>query len=392
MASSAACSVVHDDPADSSHPASKGSVHRSSVTTTCRVSGRATPPTRHEIDVFMLHYCAHLPQCLFENEAQTWSTGARLMAPYLYTGADYALVLAACFPTRCVDLTLLNWSSSPLASQRQGNLRVFCAAARALALPDAPLSALHPELLQSNPACVVAHLKVQHWLYSLSLRFAPQTDHDAATLRAVHRHLQLGEPYLKRQRTESGLRQDACPSLQACAPLSAQHLQRCCGPALAPVPAVVEQPDASAPPPRPPPSSSDGKDRDKENDVGNAATDRAAHADGEGEDASRAAKKKPWLSYSKPWLLPSLRAAEAKRAASAAAAARREQEERERNPRYTAFAAQSRDVKEQYTVSKIAAAEKRERLLAVKAFIVQEIVEGKTLDFKEVTDRLKNVC
>jgi hypothetical protein len=367
-----------------------------------RASGCSSPPKRHHIDAFMVEYTAHLPYPVFE-EAETPAAAsskppqmatpsARLMAPYLYTGADYALALAACFPTRCVDLSLLNWSATPLASQRLGNLRVFCEAARALALPDAPLSALQPERLQSSPACVVAHLKVQHWLYSLSKRFKPHDDHDAAALRAMHRHRQLGEPHLKRQRpTESGQRQDVCPSVHECGPISAQDLQRCCKAALDPVPPFTEvPPDASG---RPGVASSNATGRgDKENDASTSSSGGAEGSVKTDEETSRTEKQKPWLSYSKPWLLPSLRAAEAKKAASEAAAAKRAQEERQRNPRYAAFVAQSRNVQQQYVVSRAAVVGKREQLRAVKSFVMEAVAEGRTLDYKEVADRLRGQC
>ncbi|KPI84476.1 hypothetical protein ABL78_6464 [Leptomonas seymouri] len=371
-------------------------VPRPLSTATNRVSGCTQPPNRGCIDAFMLKYSGHLPHPVFDDgdrpttRAYCFPTNSpRLMAPYLYSGADYALVLAACFPSRCIDLSLLNWSSSPLASQRQGNLRVFCESARALALPDAPLSALHPELLQSNPACVVAHLKVQHWLYSLSLRFTPHSSHDAATLRAVHRHLQLGEPYLKRQRAELSQQHDACLSVRDCAPISAEDLQQCCGPALAPTPDFLDLPDVSAQS-RLSSSNARGGDRESEATVvaGDGSGNISGGSDG-GEDASRTARRKPWLNYSKPWLLPSLRAAEAKKAASVAAAAKQEQAERERNPRYTAFAGQSKDLQQQYIVSRAAAVERRMQLLTVKAFIMQEVTEGRALDFKEIVDRLR---
>lgn len=367
------------------------------------------PPTRHDIDAFMLQYSAHLPFPVLD-EGEIDDCGAqklqqrqrrsfpRLLAPYMYTGADYSLVLAACFPTRCIDLAALNWSATPLVSQRQGNLRVFCAAARALALPDAPLSALHAELLQSHPSCVVAHLKVQHWLYSLSLRFAPQSTHDAAALRAVHRHLQLGEPYLKRSRTEGLLA--SCPSVHECTPFSAQDLQRCCGPILAPQPPFTAEHNAS----------DDGgassatatssaavaaaSSAGKENVRGNAAASLGASSSpsNTSEEAMRCGRQKPWLNYSKPWLLPSLKAAEAKKAALEAAAVRRAQEERERNPRYTAFATQSKDVEQQYALSAAAAAERRDQLRAIKTLLVGKIALGETVDFKEVAERLHGRC
>lgn len=363
-----------------------------------RASGMTQPPRRHEIAAFMLKYSAHLPQPTYDPMSDTLLTAPRLVAPYLYTGADYALVLAACFPSRCIDLTSLNWSAHPLASQRLGNLRVFCEAARRLALPDAPLSALQPTLLQCSPACVVAHLKVQHWLYSLSLRFTPPPQHDAAALRVVHRHLQLGEPLLKRPRAEAEETSGgvACSSLHACAPLSATDLQRCCAAALAPLPpflsASVDTVGSDGAATAAGTLSKGEKGSDSERGKGASGGPSSATNKEDADTAAHAAKQKPWLNYSKPWLLPSLRAAEAKKAASEAAAARRAQEERERNPRYTAFAAQSRDVQEQYAVSKTAAAAKRTQLHAVKAFVLQEVMEGRVLDFKELAERLREQC
>ncbi|AYU82047.1 hypothetical protein conserved [Leishmania donovani] len=354
----------------------------------------ARPPTKEEIAAFMLRHTAHLPLVLHaedrrqggENDSASsvdnrHTDSARWVAPYLYTGADYALVLAACFPSHCIDLSLLNWSTNPLLSQRQGNLRVFCQAARALALPDAPLSALHPELLQSSASCIVGHLKVQHWLYSLSLRFMPANNHDAATLRSVHRHLQSGEPYLKRRRGEHD-EDGVCASVRDCPPLPAEHLLRC-APALTPIPsftdatALAQLSSAAA-------VSAEGANLK----VG--AEKSIALASHSADDAAEFAKKqKPWLNYSKPWLLPSLRAAEAKKAASEAAAAKRAQEERERNSRYTAYVAQAKNVHDQYVVSCTAAAEKRDQLRAIKTLLLQDIMEGKPVDFKDYAARLR---
>ncbi|KAI5686923.1 hypothetical protein MNV84_06948 [Leishmania braziliensis] len=353
----------------------------------------ARPPTKGEIAAFMLRHTARLPfvchadglhhggktntASYVENHQ---SDSVRWVAPYLYTGADYALVLAACFPSHCVDLSLLNWSTNPLLSQRQGNLRVFCEAARALGLPDAPLSALHPEMLQSSAACIVGHLKVQHWLYSLSLRFMPAPNHDAATLRAVHRHLQSGEPYLKRRRSEHD-EDGVCASVRECPPLPAEHLLRCV-PALTPIPPFTDAPE-SAPP------SSAAATSTEVNPKEGADMPIALASHSTGDVAEGAKRQRPWLRYSKPWLLPSLHAAETKKAASEAAAAKRAQEERERDPRYNAYVAQSRNLHEQYLVSCTAVSEKREQLRLIKALLLQDIIEGKPVDFKDYAARLR---
>lgn len=360
----------------------------------------AVPPTREAIGAFMQRYTAHLPFALAsdhtrltgEVEVEAATAGAppasSRVAPYLYSGADYALVLAACFPSHVVDLALLNWSASPLPAQRLGNLRVFCDAARALGLPDAPLSALHPELLQRNPACVVAHLKVQHWLYSLALRFVPAADYDAAAVRALHRHLQLGEPSLKRRRDggDDVDRGGVCAAVQACPPLPAALLLRC-APALSPTPAFTDASvTALASSTAPAAAAAEaGTSQAKDRGDGNASPQAAVSHRG-GEAGTR---QKPWLNYSKPWLLPSLRAAEAKRAASEAAAARRAQEERERNPRFTAYEAQSCSVHDQYLVTSAAATATRDQLRAIKALVLRDVLEGNPVDYKAYATRLR---
>ncbi|KAG5469347.1 hypothetical protein LSCM1_02562 [Leishmania martiniquensis] len=353
----------------------------------------ARPPTREEIAAFMRWYAGRLPFALhIEDQRQGSETEAassvgcrhtdspRWVAPYLYTGADYALVLAACFPSHCIDLSLLNWSTNPLLSQRQGNLRVFCQAARALALPDAPLSALHPELLQSSAACILWHLKVQHWLYSLSLRFVPASNHDAAALRALHRHLQSGEPYLKRRRGEDD-DEGVCASVRDYPPLPAEHLLRC-APALTPIPSVTDATESALP--FAAAATSPGL-----NPKEYAQAPIVLASDSAGDAAEAPRNQKPWLNYSKPWLLPSLRAAEAKKAASEAAAAKRAQEDRERNSRYTAYVAQSRNVHAQYVASCNAVAAKREGLHIIKTLLLQDIVDGKPMDFAGYAARLR---
>ncbi|KAK7194731.1 hypothetical protein NESM_000392900 [Novymonas esmeraldas] len=371
-------------------------------TSTSAPSHTERPPTMEEIATFMQRFAARLPLVMYpdhppqaDGAAAAGSTAAtsvdvqRLcvsvrVAPYLYTGADYALVLAACLPYRGIDLSLLNWSAHPLLSQRVGNLRVFCQAARSLAMPDTPLSALHPELLQSSAACVVAHLKVQHWLYSLSLRCAPSSHHDAAAVRAVCRHLQLGEPYLKRGRDvrDTG---DTCASVRECPPLPAEHLLLRCAPALAPLPAFTGTPDTA------PPCAAAAEGTGAHGSTGTHACGATSACHSTGVAAEAAGKPKPWLNYSKPWLLPSLRAAEAKRAASEAAAARQAQEERERDPRFTAFVAQSTSLYDQHRVTSTAAAERRDQLRAVKAQLLQDIVEGRPIDFKDYAAQLRGV-
>ncbi|KAG5495035.1 hypothetical protein JKF63_02088 [Porcisia hertigi] len=364
---------------------------------TVQPSQCARPPTREEIATFMLRNTAHLPlvhqtEAVRQGrEAYAAATAAghqhtnslRWLPPYLYTGADYALVLSACFPNKCIDLSLLNWSANPLFSQRQGNLHVFCQSARSLALPDAPLSALHPERLQNCAACIVEHLKVQHWLYSLSLRFMPASDHDAAALRVVHRHLQSGEPYLHPRQSEHD-EAGVCVSVRDCPPLPADHVLRC-APALTPIPVATDAHHHS-----PLSSSAAGASAVSQPNGGGAETPTTCSSPSAGDAADSAQRQKPWLNYSKPWLLPSLRAAEAKKAASEAAAAKRAQEERERNSRYTAFVAESRNVYEQYVLSCAAVSEKREQLRVIKELVHQEVLEGKTLDFKDYAARIRD--
>ncbi|ORC90530.1 uncharacterized protein TM35_000083280 [Trypanosoma theileri] len=143
------------------------------------------PPVYDDICRFIAEYAGRLPRDVF--------TGT---APYEYTGCDYALILYAILPSRCIDLSRLCWSTTPLPSQLEANLVVFCEGARRLELCDAPSSSLHPQHLRSTPACIVHHIKVQHWLYVLSQRFRPEGSFDPVTLRMELRHIQLGEPRL----------------------------------------------------------------------------------------------------------------------------------------------------------------------------------------------------
>ncbi|EKF32520.1 hypothetical protein MOQ_003623 [Trypanosoma cruzi marinkellei] len=143
------------------------------------------PPVYDDICRFVAEYAGRLPRNVF--------TGT---APYEYTGCDYALILYAIMPSKCIDLSSLCWSTMPLPAQLESNLAVFCEGCRGLQLCDAPLSSLHPHCLQCSPTCIVHHLKVQHWLFVLSQRFPPEGNFDAVTLRMELRHTQLGEPRL----------------------------------------------------------------------------------------------------------------------------------------------------------------------------------------------------
>ncbi|KEG15273.1 hypothetical protein DQ04_00121050 [Trypanosoma grayi] len=142
-------------------------------------------PAYDDICRFIAEYSGRLPSNVF--------TGT---APYEYDGCDYALILYAILPSRCIDLSRLCWSTTPLPAQLEANLAVFCEGARGLQLCDAPTSSLHPHHLRSTPMCIVHHIKVQHWLFVLSQRFPPEGGFDAATLRMEQRHAQLGEPRL----------------------------------------------------------------------------------------------------------------------------------------------------------------------------------------------------
>ncbi|ESL11246.1 hypothetical protein TRSC58_01008 [Trypanosoma rangeli SC58] len=143
------------------------------------------PPVYEDICRFVAEYSGCLPRNVF--------TGT---APYEYTGCDYALILYAIMPSKCVDLSSLCWSTTPLPAQLEANLAVFCESSRGLQLCDAPLFSLHPHCLRCSPTCTVHHIKVQHWLFVLSQRFPPEKSFDAVTLRMQLRHAQLGEPRL----------------------------------------------------------------------------------------------------------------------------------------------------------------------------------------------------
>ncbi|RNF21243.1 uncharacterized protein Tco025E_03559 [Trypanosoma conorhini] len=143
------------------------------------------PPVYEDICCFVAEYSGRLPRNVF--------TGT---APYEYTGCDYALILYAIMPSKCIDLSSLCWSTTPLPAQLEANLAVFCEGSRGLQLCDAPLSSLQQHCLQCSPACIVHHIKVQHWLFVLSQRFPPEESFDAVTLRMQLRHAQLGEPRL----------------------------------------------------------------------------------------------------------------------------------------------------------------------------------------------------
>nr|CCC94186.1 conserved hypothetical protein [Trypanosoma congolense IL3000] len=117
-------------------------------------------------------------------------------APFEFTGCDYSLVLYALMPSKCIDLSRLCWSTEPLPSQLETNLMVFCEGALGLKLNESPISSLTPQNLRVSPSCIVHHIKVQHWLYTLSQRFPPDNDYDAAAVRMMCRNTQLGMPYL----------------------------------------------------------------------------------------------------------------------------------------------------------------------------------------------------
>ncbi|EAN78521.1 hypothetical protein, conserved [Trypanosoma brucei brucei TREU927] len=143
------------------------------------------PPKYDDIFQFIAEHAGRLPRNAY--------TGT---SPYEYTGCDYALVLYAIMPSKCIDLSRLCWSTAPLSSQLEGNLVAFCEGALGLQLSDAPVSSLTPHSLRTSPSCIMHHMKVQHWLYNLSLRFPPDEGFDAATIRMKYRHAQLGEPHL----------------------------------------------------------------------------------------------------------------------------------------------------------------------------------------------------
>lgn len=347
-----------------------------------------TPPTYEAIASFMAQCTAKLPSLFASwSAAEELALAGRRILPYEYNGCDYALVLAACFPAKREELSSLNWSEQPLAAQLRGNLGVFCDAAQGLGLPDAPVCSLHPSALQPEASCVVHHLKVQHWLYSLSRRFPPDTTRfDPVTIRALQSWRQLGTPFLslKRTREETVVAvnhpERCCEAVWQTPCLSVERLRRL-GYALAPTPAYTE---AAA------------------EDSGSHDDTRGAPEDGEKENApitapalataADNATAKPWLRYSKPWRLPAVEAANARRAKAEAAAARRREALLQGNPVLNAFTTNSSNLKEQLEASQRAADELRRGIEEVQRAVLEEVLAGRgSVDYPAVAAKLRKV-
>ncbi|EPY19781.1 hypothetical protein STCU_09299 [Strigomonas culicis] len=323
----------------------------------------AAPPSFDSISQFMAYHAARRPSAAEE-------VGVRA---YSYTGCDYALVLHACFPSRCIALGSLCWSPQPLKSQEVGNLARFCDAAKALRLLETPYSALTPERLQPVPACVVHHVAVQHWLYVASQRFLPAKDHHAAVLRTAHRSRQLGEPFRKRARetvAAGGVEalEGGCGALRETKPLAVGELRKC-APYIAPVPALTGEGEEQV------------EEAPKKVEAPRKEVKPAADS-----------KSKPWLSYSKPWLLPAQDAAKAKREAALASRRKAEDAARAQSPWVHAFVDQSSTLEQQYLLAERAATELRQQLKAIQADMEQELASGADMAFDQYAERLKKLA
>lgn len=330
------------------------------------------PPSYEAIVAFMRQHTARLPSHVVDCG----------VAPYEYTGCDYALVLYACFPAKCVDLTQLCWSLQPIEAQLVGNLQVFCQAARHLQLVDAPVHALEPARLQPRAACTVHHLHVQHWLFSLALRFPPSQSFDATAIRAANRWLQVGEPYLQRCRSSSSgatateaIINDpgkVCGAVKATPCVSMNTLLTDWAPVMSPTPAYTPVPEVPA----------------EDNKPGSSSMEEC-HGASKSVTAALCERPKPWLNYSKPWRLPTLQSTQARKAVADAEAKRRELEMR-RDPAQTAFASTAANLQEQYMQSEAAVAKVRDQLAAVRQAVMAQLLAGyATVDFQETADKLR---
>ncbi|CCW66178.1 unnamed protein product [Phytomonas sp. Hart1] len=375
-------------------------------------------PSLECISAFMVRLTGKLPaiHCI-----ETDHDHPRLVVSYDYTGCDYAMVLYALFPNNCINLSRLCWSSEPLATQLMQNLEELCRAVKRLEAFEVPLLSLEPQRLLPTPACILHHLKLQHWLYTISRRFPPDPTFDAASIRAVLRWQQLGEPFLccrcslkhTEQATEvctqvNGDEQGEppqqvsnidplldildfrnfendpevyCRSVECTPCIDAAVLNECLAPYFAPTP---------------PYTSTGGTDVQGEcNDkaVGDCSAPSSSTLSGNVSAGmmhidTATAKPKAWLNYSKPWRLPSGIGDKEKRANAAAA---RRQETLSRDPVATAFAHGSSNLFEQFESSQRAAKLLRDNLDAIRCEVMEEILNGgKTYSFDKYAEMLTN--
>lgn len=329
-------------------------------------SNASLPPSYESICFFMRKYTAKLacnPLCG--------------VPPYDYSGRDYAMVLGACIPS-AVALSQLSWSSSPLSSQLRANLQLFCEWASCLGYEDVPVTSLKPDLLQPSPSCLWDHMKVQHWLYRLAQRHPPNAEYDPCGVRWWYCQQQLGEPFSQERADDPVV---LCPCLSEQPPFDVQTLS---------VVADYQKALKRFTPVSPLPSSSF------------QPLTLSERAENENEDPSGKAhnnnkvpeKTKPWLSYSKPWNLPAINAAKAKKAKEEAQIKTRLDTAKRAGIQYQNSCVCNSSVStlgEQLAHSTRQAKLLRRVLVELKRRVAQAMLEGTTLDFSLLAVELEGV-
>lgn len=323
-----------------------------SVTTT-------VPPPFDDICAFMAKYAGKYPPHPLCG-----------IPPYQYSGRDYAIALYACMPS-IIDLSLLSWTSSPLAAQRTMNLNVFCRSAARLEGSGAPIASLHPSLLQPTTKHLWHHLIVQHWLYELSRRHPPSHEFNASATRLYYRQQQLGEPFPTTSRNAF----TSCTTLETLKPLDESIL-------------AVASPYLHALSPlwrdaRPPAS-----------DASTAVQEGASNNSREqNKKTDEKDKTKPWLSYSKPWNLPAINAAKAKKARMEAVTKRRLDAARQAGAkRRESLWTSSESLGHQFRQSAQCGEEKRRALVEIRRRVTNAIMRGEGMDFSGLACDLEKMC
>lgn len=324
-------------------------------------SSAVLPPSYESICYFMRKYTAKLaanPLCG--------------VAPYEYSGKEYAMVLGACVPYS-VNLSQLSWSSSPLASQLRANLQLFCDWALRLGFEDAPLTSLQPDLLQPSPSCLWDHMKVQHWLYRLAQRHPPRSDYDACGIRWWYCQQQLGEPFVQ-EHVDGPV--PLCPCLVERPPFNLQTIAAVGDYQKALKTVLRVTPSAS------PCSILPEKEEKEENDNAPSRVDSVPD------------KSKPWLSYSKPWNLPAINAAKAKKAKEEAHTKTRLDTTKRAGTQYQNNAlcnSRMSTLGEQLAHSSHQAKLLRRALVEVKRRVAQTVMDGIAPDFGLLAVELEGI-
>lgn len=99
---------------------------------------------------------------------------------FRFTGLDYAMVLHAIFPEKCVSHGRLCWAHDATDFQLDGNIEEFVRAATSLGL-DMPQVTV--ETLRPTASNIATHLRVQKWLFMIARKFPISPDYDAAAVR-----------------------------------------------------------------------------------------------------------------------------------------------------------------------------------------------------------------